>query len=222
MQHHSSMRRLLLIVGVAALSSAVLLGILPLYLHGQVISYTKNDATSNNSFVQDPLDGWSIMYIHPGVQAEPEQTGPGLPARLRIPKIGVDAPVEYVGLALDGAMDTPSNLDDVAWLKLGQRPGEIGNAVFAGHYGRKNGKASVFDNLYKLRKGDRLYIEDDKGVSVSFGVQGSLRYGASENAADVFGSSDGKAHLNLITCEGVWNPVSKSYPKRLVVFADKE
>jgi len=209
-------------VGVAAISPAAVLGILPLYLHGQVISYVTNDTTGSNLALQDPLDGWSIMYVHPRVQPEPEQTGPGLPARLKIPKIGVDAPVEYVGLTPDGAMGTPSNLDDVAWLKLGQRPGEIGNAVFAGHYGRKNGKASVFDNLYKLRKGDRLYIEDDTGASVSFVVQGSLRYGASENAADVFGSSDGKSHLNLITCEGSWDNAVGGYPTRLVVFTDRE
>jgi len=35
-------------------------------------------------------------------------------------------------------------------------------------------------------------------------------------------SSDAKAHLNLITCEGVWDKVSKSYSKRLVVFTDRE
>ena len=143
----------------------------------------------------------------------------GLPMRLKIPKIDVDASVEYVGLTYDGAMDIPKNPDDVAWFELGPRPGENGSAVMAGHYG---GKASAFDNLYKLRKGDKLYIEDDKGATITFMVRENRRYDPNADASSVFSSSDGSAHLNLITCEGTWNKVSKSYSTRLVVFADKE
>ena len=151
-----------------------------------------------------------------------EQATSGLPVRLKIPSINVDAPVEYVGLAPNGAMDVPKERANVAWFNLGQRPGENGSAVIAGHYGWKNGKASVFDNLYKLRKGDKLYIEDDKRVIVSFVVRETRRYDPNADASDVFGSNDGKSHLNLITCEGVWDRVSKTYSKRLVIFTDKE
>ncbi len=148
-----------------------------------------------------------------------EQINFGLPVRLKIPEINVDSAVEYVGLDSDGAMDTPKSQDNVAWYELGQRPGENGSAVIAGHYG---GKASAFDNLYKLRKGDKLYIEDDKGVTVSFVVRENRRYDPEADASNVFNSNDGKSHLNLVTCEGDWDKDSKSYDKRLVVFTDKE
>jgi hypothetical protein len=36
----------------------------------------------------------------------------------------------------------------------------------------------------------------------------------------LFLGSNDKAHLNLITCDGVWDVTKKSYSKRLVVFAD--
>ncbi len=144
-----------------------------------------------------------------------------LPVRLKIPKIHVDAAVEYVGLTPAGAMDVPKNPVTVAWLNLGARPGEVGSAVVSGHYGWKNGKPAAFDNLYALRKGDKIYIEDEKGATTTFVVREIRRYSPSANAAEVFASSDGKAHLNLITCEGVWNKVEKSYSKRLVVFTDK-
>jgi LPXTG-site transpeptidase (sortase) family protein len=153
---------------------------------------------------------------------EQEKVNIGLPVYLKIPAINVDSAVEYVGLTSGGAMDVPKNQNNVAWLELGQRPGENGSAVIAGHYGWKNGKASVFDNLYKLRKGDKLYIEDDKGVIISFVMRGSRRYNSNADASDVFVSNDGKAHLNLITCEGTWDKVSKSYSERLVIFTDKE
>jgi len=55
------------------------------------------------------------------------------------------------------------------------------------------------DNLYKLRKGDKLYIEDDKGVIISFVVRESRGYNPNADASDVFGLSNGKVHLNLIT-----------------------
>ena len=152
----------------------------------------------------------------------PKQASFGLPVRLKIPSIRVDASVEYVGLTPDGAMDVPKEPANTAWFNLGPRPGENGSSVIAGHYGWKNGKASVFDNLYKLNKGDKLYIEDDKGVIVSFVVRESRRYDPNEDASDVFGLQDGKPHLNLITCEGAWDKVSKTYSKRLVIFTDKE
>lgn len=151
------------------------------------------------------------------------QTNSGFPVRLNIPSINVDAPIEYVGLTPDGAMDVPKERANVAWFELGSRPGENGSAVIAGHYGRwKDGVGSVFDDLNKLRKGDILYVEDDKGTIISFVVRESRSYDLNADASDVFYSNDGESHLNLITCEGVWDEVSKSYSERLVVFTDKE
>lgn len=142
--------------------------------------------------------------------------------RLKIPNINVDAPVEYVGLTPDGAMDVPKERTNVAWFNLGQRPGENGSAVIAGHSGWKNGKAAAFDNLYKLRKGDKVYIEDEKGATITFVVRESRRYDQNADASAVFGSLDGKAHFNLVTCDGTWDKVSKTSSKRLVIFTDKE
>jgi sortase A len=155
--------------------------------------------------------------------ADLSQASFGLPVRLKIPKIDVDSAVESVEFTSDGAMDVPKVVGDVGWFSLGQRPGENGTAVIDGHYGiLKGGKASVFDNLYLLREGDKIYIQDDKGATVSFVVSESKRYDPKASASNVFSSNDGNSHLNLITCEGTWDEASKSYSKRLVVFTDKE
>ena len=151
-----------------------------------------------------------------------EQASFGLPLRLKIPSINVNAVVEHMGLTSDGAMDVPESPDNVAWFELGPHPGENGSAVMAGHYGWKNGKGSVFDDLYKLREGDKLYVEDDKGTIISFVVRGNRRYDPGADVPEVFDSNDGKSHLNLITCEGIWDKASKTYSERLVVFTDKE
>ena len=143
---------------------------------------------------------------------------PGLPVRLKIPNISVDAAIEFVGITSEGEMGIPGNAVDVGWFKLGPRPGENGSAVIAGHFTGENGKPGVFTDLSKLKEGDILYIEDDKGTSTVFVVRESRAYD-SGYADEVFSSSNG-AHLNLITCDGVWNEAKKSYNKRLVIFAD--
>jgi len=176
------------------------------------VSYTKSAPPVSNEILQNPIDDRIV-------EVPTEKVKPGLPVRLKIPKIDVDVAIEYAGLAFDGSVDTPKNQENVVWFNLSQHPGESGTAVIAGHYG---GKKSAFDNLYKLRKGDKLYIEDDNGITVSFVVRENRRYNPEADASHVFSSNDGKAHLNLITCEGDWDEVSESYSTRLVVFTDKE
>ena len=141
---------------------------------------------------------------------------------LKIPNINVDADIESVGLTLEGAVDVPKSFANVAWFNLGPRPGKKGSSVVSGHSGWKNGKQSVFDNLYKIKKGDKIYIEDGEGIINVFVVRKFKTYGSNDDASDIFSSSDGKAHLNLITCVGNWYVGQKSPNDRFVVFADKE
>lgn len=150
------------------------------------------------------------------------QAGSGLPIRLKIPKINVYAAIEYVSLTPKGLVGVPKGPVNAGWFNLGPRPGEKGNSVIVGHFGWKNGIPAVFDNLHKLQKGDKLYVLDKKGTTTTFVVRELRIYGENEDASSVFNSSDGKSHLNLITCEGLWNKTKKSYSNRLVVFTDKE
>lgn len=146
----------------------------------------------------------------------------GLPARLKIPKINVDAAVEPVGLTSKGDLDVPKGPAGAGWYNSGPRPGEIGSSVIDGHFGYKDHIPAVFDNLSKLHPGDKLYVIDEKGLTATFVVSELKTYAPDEIAVSVFRSSDKKAHLNLITCEGTWNASAKSYSNRLVVFADRE
>lgn len=152
----------------------------------------------------------------------PKQERVNLPVRLKIPSLNLDATVEQVGVLSNGLMDIPKNANDVAWFEPGIRPGEIGSAVIVGHYGWKNKNKPAFDDIHKLQKGDKIYVEDEKGVVITFVVRETRSYDPKANAMEVFISNDGKSHLNLITCEGVWSNILKGYPKRLVVFTDKK
>lgn len=151
----------------------------------------------------------------------PIQEKPGIPVRLIIPKIHVDAAIEQVGLTPDGAMDVPKALANVAWFEPGPRPGEVGSAVIAGHSGWKNGVPAVFDTVHNLAVGDTLFVEDAQGVSKTFMVRALQTLSSSGDTGSIFSASDGNVHLNLITCEGVWSEVKKSFSQRLIVFTDR-
>lgn len=145
----------------------------------------------------------------------------GFPVHLKIPTISVNAVVEYVGLTPLGAMDTPNGSANVAWFNLGPRPGEVGSAVVDGHSGYKNNRPAVFDNLHKLKKGDKIHIEDGKGAIITFVVRKLVSYDRKVEGSEIFTSDDGLSHLNLITCAGDWNAIDKTHASRLVVFTDK-
>jgi len=143
--------------------------------------------------------------------------------RFKIPNININSDIESVGLTPQGIMGAPKDPINVAWYNLGPRPGETGTAVIVGHYGTwENGKISVFNNLYKISNGDKIYIENDKGITITFVVSEIRSYDKEADYSGTFESNDGKSHLKLITAEGVWDEVSKGYSKRLVIFTDRE
>src|SRR5687768_10577747 len=125
----------------------------------------------------------------------------GMPARLKISKLGVDADVEELGITSSGNMQAPVGVKNVGWYKQGPQPGNTGSAVIAGHFGRESyGGRSVFDDLHTLGKGDEILVQDEAGQVATFTVREFRIFAKDEIAPEVFTSSDGKAHLNLITC----------------------
>lgn len=145
---------------------------------------------------------------------------PVVPISLSIESIGVDASIQPVGL-LDGAMAVPTFATDVGWYKMGVRPGEVGSSVLAGHVNWLRGQDAVFTNLNKVEIGDIVKVSDNYGSDSFFIVREIKSYPADGDTKDVFSSDDGIAHLNLITCSGLWNIESGTHDSRLVVFTDK-
>jgi hypothetical protein len=142
----------------------------------------------------------------------------GLPIRVIIPSIGVDASVEQVGVTADGVMDTPANPWNTAWYALGVRPGQPGNAAIAGHVDYHGIGPVVFWDLNKLSVGAEILVVTDSGQTLRFKVRGSEHY-TDGNAPliDIFGPAN-TVNLNLITCGGTFDPSTRHYDQRLVVY----
>lgn len=142
------------------------------------------------------------------------------PVQLKINRIDVEATITPVGLTLEGDMDIEENPAQLAWYKHGPKPGEEGSAVIAGHYGWNGDIPSIFNELHKLMKGDEIVVFQADGKTKTFVVTKTEVYEPQQDATYVFKSDDGKAHLNLITCQGAWVDAAQSYTERLVVFTD--
>ncbi len=144
-------------------------------------------------------------------------TAPITPALLRIPTIGVDAPVGGVGLRGDGSMDVPDNLWTSAWLSSDARPGQAGNAVIAGHRGIAT--PGLFGHLEDVRPGDKIYVSDAGGSEFVYEVTriAPLDLSAATQIA-VFGPSPAP-QLVLVTCYGRYLDTARTYDQRLVVFS---
>lgn len=160
-----------------------------------------------------------FMSLHTA-SLESAVLSPFLPVVLNIPTIGLSSTIESVGLLPNGLMGSPADPMITAWFKEGPKPGEIGSAVIAGHYGWKDATPAAFDNLNTLRVGDEFNVLSENGTTRTFLVRKTQIFDQNADTTMVFNSGDGYAHLNLITCSGNWNPQDASYTERLVIFSD--
>ncbi len=145
---------------------------------------------------------------------------PAPSTHLLIPVIGVNAPIESVGVRANGTMETPrqSPWTDVGLYNAGPRPGERGSAVIAGHLDRPGGNPAVFWRLRELHVGDEVQVVDTQGKTLHFHVTRIASYPPQQAPVqDIFGNTAG-SFLNLTTCAGDWIPTQGQTTLRLVVF----
>lgn len=165
--------------------------------------------------------------VNPSLTDQPnsnQQQNPAVvrktPVRLVIPSLKIVTMSESVGMDQQGRMDVPKDVANVAWYQLGVKPGEVGNAVFAGHFDKPDGSPAVFYDLNQLQPGDELIVEDEDGKQLSFIVTEKRVVHLSEfPLQEVFGET-GKKRVNLITCGGVWDEDKKEYSERTIIFSE--
>lgn len=142
------------------------------------------------------------------------------PVRLLIPALGVNAPIEMVGVTSNGDLAAPTQhpWEDVGWYGSGPRPGEQGSAVIDGHLDRPGGYPAVFWRLRYIHVGDGVMVTDADGKSSRFHVTGIAFYPPQDAPIqEIFGNENG-TYLNLITCAGDWIPSQHQTSLRLVVY----
>lgn len=149
----------------------------------------------------------------------------GAVKRLKIPRFGVDAPIEELAINARGELDTPRdenravawyfiydkpgrvNPENIGWYTYGGRTAEMpaGNSVFSAHVYYNNVPAP-FQHLARSEKGDKIIVEMEDGREYVYEVISYERYAADDfPMAQVLWPEAKPADeewITLITCGG--------------------
>ncbi|MEU3339018.1 class F sortase [Streptomyces sp. NPDC006668] len=164
----------------------------------------------------------------PGADSRPAAAEPATPPKplprspatgLRVPSLGIDAPVIGLGLGPDRQLATPP-LDKpklVGWYQDGPSPGENGTAIAVGHRDTHTGPA-VFAALAQVRRGGRIEARRADGRTAVYTVD-RVRVFDKAHFPDkeVYGPSR-RPELRVLTCGGLYTRRT-GYTSNVVVFA---
>ena len=144
-------------------------------------------------------------------------------ARLKIPRFGVDAPIELLGVDETNTMETPKDTNTaVGWYHIWDRPGWGGNAIFSAHVYYHNLPAP-FVNLAQSQPGDLVVVQMEDGTEYVYEVFSNERYHRDTiPMGDIIWPPqrpEGEEWITLITCGGELDETGWEYLYRDVVVA---
>ena len=142
-----------------------------------------------------------------------------VPLRLRLPAVGIDAPLMTVGLAEDKTLETPPLHQNIAgWYEHSPTPGEVGPSIIVGHVDSYTGP-SVFYRLADSEPGDDIVVTRQDGSKLHFIVTKVTQVDKAKfPTEDVYGNIEHPG-LRLITCGGTYSATTDSYSHNTVVYA---
>jgi sortase (surface protein transpeptidase) len=153
----------------------------------------------------------TVPSARPGIVAR------SVPVRIRIPAIGMSAPLSTLGLNRDGTVQVPTNFQEAGWFRLGPSPGQMGSAVILGHVDSSRGPAAFY-RLSSLRAGDKVDVSLAGGVVAHFLVKTMATYKKSSFPAQQVYGSHGYSGLQLVTCGGQFDSQTGHYLSNVVAY----
>jgi sortase (surface protein transpeptidase) len=164
----------------------------------------------------------SITTVAPRLASDPRARplARSAPVTIRIPGIGVNAPVMKVGRDADGTVQVPPLAEHnlTGWYRYGPSPGQRGPAVILGHVDSATG-VSVFYYLKNMHAGDKVLVTLADGKVATFAVDGLQRVAKDAfPTASVYGRA-GYPSLRLITCGGPFDQATGHYVDNIIVYA---
>ena len=146
----------------------------------------------------------------------PERSG--VPERIVIPSLNVDAPVVSVGMNPDRSMEIPGAFE-AGWYDRGPLPGDDrGSAVIAGHVDHRE-SPGVFIDLRRLEVGEQVSVHDADGVQHGYTVTERFQIDKKQLPSRELFRRNGPPVLTLITCGGAFDRKLRSYDDNIVIRA---
>jgi hypothetical protein len=168
----------------------------------------------------------------------------GAVMRLRIPRFGVDAPIEELAINARGELDTPHRENtDVGWYYIYDKPGRVnpentgwfdfgvykqpgfrGNAVFSAHI-YYHSIPAPFQRLQQTVPGDEVSVVMEDGREYHYRVLSRTSYNRDTiPMGEIIWPSTKPAEkewVTLISCGGQLDSTGQEYVDRIVVVAER-
>lgn len=149
----------------------------------------------------------------------------GAVARIKIPRFGVDAPIEELAINARNELDTPKAENTaVGWYYIYDKPGWLGNAVFSAHV-YYHSIPAPFVNLAKSIEGDEIVVVMEDGTEYRYTVISNKRYHRDNiPMGDIIWpkeKADYDEWVTLITCGGELDSTGQEYVSRDVIVAKR-
>ena len=138
--------------------------------------------------------------------------------RLRIPALGIDAPIVALGFDGGGQLDVPSDGVTAGWYEISSPLGADGNALLGAHVDWA-GELALFWRLNELVAGDRVYLTPDQGEELVYEVEESTSVNWDSPVSEVLATANAGSSLTLFTCGGDFDTARGGYDRRLIVRA---
>jgi sortase (surface protein transpeptidase) len=148
-------------------------------------------------------------------------------ARLRIPALGVNAPIVATG-AVNGSMVIPADVHQVGWYDgvdspggsgVSPAPGQAGVAILAGHVNWVGQGPGALKNIGALESGDRIDVTGTNGRITHWQVTGAPTVSSKKQLPPALFSNSGAARLALVTCGGPFDESTGNYEDNVIVWA---
>ena len=164
----------------------------------------------------------------PAAPAGPSAAGPApshtaapfVPTRVRVPRIGIDAPVVPVTVRPDGLLAVPADVRTVGWWSAGApAAASSGSVVLAGHVDSARQGPGAFFGIRALEPGDRVILSSADGRTAAYTVAARRQYPKSTLPAGQAFDQDTMPRLVLVTCGGSFDRATRHYSDNVVVYA---
>jgi hypothetical protein len=145
------------------------------------------------------------------------------PARLRLARLGIDAPVGTAGIDIpNGVLAVTPNIHRTAWWADGAAPGDpAGSVLIAGHKDSAAAGAGALFSLQNAHAGDRIEVDTADGHTHVYRVVSVKTYPKKLLPADVY-SLHGRPRLEVVTCGGPFDTSIGHYRDNVVLTAVPE
>ncbi|WP_432573790.1 class F sortase [Kineococcus sp. SYSU DK005] len=165
----------------------------------------------------------AALPAFPPVAARPAAPAPPVPVvapvALRVPDLGIEAPVDPVGVTADGAVQVPRDGARTGWYRFGPVPGEDGSAVLVGHVDTASDGPGALHPLARAEAGQVVEVVLADGTARRFAVTARREVVKAELPVRELFERTGPARLVLVTCGGEFDEETRSYASNVVVAA---